>query len=102
MRIEPSNPPSSRPTACKSVDLPEPDGPSKATISPGCTARLTLRRTSIVTPPWVKLRFRPRVSSTGSFIAKHLDRVGVGSAPRREQCGEIGQHQSHGNNRRHL
>ena len=36
MRIEPSNPPSSRPTACSRVDLPEPDGPSSATISPGC------------------------------------------------------------------
>ena len=34
MRIDPSNPPSSRPTACSMVDLPEPDGPSSATISP--------------------------------------------------------------------
>ena len=40
IRIEPSNPPSSRPTACSSVDLPEPDGPSSATISPGATVEV--------------------------------------------------------------
>ena len=58
-RIEPSNPPSSSPTACSRVDLPEPDGPSNATISPGATSRSTPRSTSIVTSPWVKLRLRP-------------------------------------------
>ena len=30
-------------TACSSVDLPEPDGPSSASTSPGATARLTPR-----------------------------------------------------------
>ena len=37
IRIEPSNPPSSKPTAWSRVDLPEPEGPSRATISPGAT-----------------------------------------------------------------
>ena len=47
MRIEPSNPPSSSPTACSRVDLPEPDGPSRATISPRRTSRSTPRSTSM-------------------------------------------------------
>src|SRR4051794_37167505 len=63
------------------VDLPEPDGPSKATISPLRTCRSMPRRTSIVAPPWVKLRRRPRTSST-SVMGHHrlppLDGEGLG------------------------
>src|SRR3546814_12586907 len=49
-----------------------------ATISPGATARSTPRKTSIVSSPWMKLRRRPATLRT-SFIAKHLDRIGIGS-----------------------
>src|SRR5690349_397917 len=73
--MEPSNPPSSRPTACSKVDLPDPDGPNSATISPGATRRSTPRRTSMVTSPWVKLRLSPRVSRTASLITEHLHGV---------------------------
>src|SRR3546814_1805432 len=40
MRMTPPNPPSSRPTACNSVDLPEPEGPSSATRSEEHTSEL--------------------------------------------------------------
>src|SRR5690349_22110030 len=86
--MEPWKPPSSRPTACSSVDLPDPDGPSKATISPGATSRSTPRSTSIVTSPWVKLRLSPRVTRTGSFIAEHLDRIGARGLVRGVECRE--------------
>jgi hypothetical protein len=52
MRIDPSKPPSSRPTAWSRVDLPDPEGPSSATISPAATCRSTPRSTSMVTSPW--------------------------------------------------
>src|SRR6185369_9585940 len=94
-RIEPWKPPSRRPTACSRVDLPEPDGPRSATISPGFTSRLTPRRTSMVVPPWVKLRLRSRVTSAASLIAKHLDRIGVRRPTRREQGRR--EDQQHGN-----
>ena len=47
IRIEPSKPPSSSPTAWSRVDLPEPDGPEQATISPGRPSRSTPRSTSM-------------------------------------------------------
>ena len=77
IRIEPPNPPSSRPTACSSVDLPEPDGPSSATISPGATVRSTPRSTSIVTPPCAKLRVRP---------VRLEDRLTHSAAPAPDRC----------------
>src|SRR3546814_2373681 len=77
MRMTPPNPPSSRPTACNSVDLPEPEGPSSATISPRCNCPSMPRSTSIVTPAWVKLRRRPVRERVASVIAQHLHRIGV-------------------------
>src|SRR6185436_12466024 len=101
MRIEPSKPPSSSPTAWSRVDLPEPDGPSRATISPAPTARSTPRSTSMTTPAWTKLRLRPRTAST-SFIAQHLDRIGLGGTPGGNQGGKEAQHQRHRHDRGHL
>src|SRR3569623_971853 len=75
----PPKPPSSSPTACSIVDLPEPEGPSSATISPGLIVRFTPRSTSIVTPPCSKLRVRFVRRTTGCtgalLIAQHLDRI---------------------------
>src|SRR5689334_23283369 len=100
--MEPWKPPSSSPTAWSSVDLPDPDGPSSATISPGATSRSTPRNTSIVTSPWVKLRLRPLVTRTGSLIAQDLHWVGacspVGGIKRREER----QHQRGQHDRGHL
>src|SRR5205085_7371551 len=103
IRIEPSKPPSRRPTAWSKVDLPEPEGPSKATISPGAMSRSIPRRTSMVTSPWRKLRFKPRTASAGpvteSLIAEHLDRIGAGSLPRRVEGGEQAEQEGHDHHR---
>src|SRR5205085_6165215 len=101
IRIEPSKPPSSRPTACSKVDLPEPDGPSKATISPGWTARFTPRSTWISTSPCTKLRRRSATAST-SFIAQHLHRIGLRRAPGGNEGGDEAHDQGHGDDHRHL
>src|SRR3954465_7034961 len=101
MRIEPSKPPSSSPTAWSKVDLPEPEGPSRATISPGRTSRSTPRSTSMVTPPWRKLRLRPPTSRT-SFIAKHLHGIRARGLPGRVEGGEEAQHQGHDDDGQHF
>src|SRR3546814_18466804 len=98
MTISPSNPPSSSPTAWSIVDLPEPDGPSSATISPAFTVRSTPRSTWMVCPPWVKLRFRLRIWST-SLIAQHLYGIGTRRLPRRIERGEEGKHHGHDDDR---
>src|SRR3546814_14381471 len=59
-------------------DCPKPEGPRSATNAPGATVRSTPRKTSIVSSPWMKLRRRPATLRT-SFIAQHLDRIGIGS-----------------------
>src|SRR3954471_9811815 len=102
MRIDPPNPPSSRPTAWSKVDLPEPEGPSNATISPGAIDRFTPRRTWIVSPPCSKLRVRPVVARTASLIAKHLDRIGAGGARCRIERREEGQQQGDRHDHRDL
>src|ERR1051325_10439658 len=98
MRIEPSNPPSSSPTAWSRVDLPEPEGPSRATISPAPTVKSTPRRTWMTTPAWTKLRLRPLTSRT-LFIAQHLHGIGARRLPGRIEGGEEAQHQRHDDDR---
>src|SRR5258705_5121010 len=98
--IEPERPPSSSPTAWRKVDLPEPDGPSKPTISPRFTSRSTPRRTSIVTSPWVKLRLSPRVMRTVSLITQYLDRIGARGLQRRKQRRGEDQDERDNDNRR--
>src|SRR3990167_5026331 len=99
MRITPWNPPSSKPTACSIVDLPDPDGPSSATISPRLRCASTPRSTSIVTSACVKLRFSPTSSSArsvlGSFITQHLNRVGIGRLERGIERGEEAEDDNH-------
>src|SRR3569623_694514 len=93
MRIDPPNPPSSRPTACNKVDLPEPEGPRSATISPSAIAKSIPRSTSIVSPPWLNARVRPVVARTASFIAQDLYRIGARRFERRVERREEGQKQ---------
>jgi hypothetical protein len=66
-----AKPPSSSPTACSRVDLPEPDGPSKATISP-CADRRGRHRAAPRSsrPPCWKLRFERALLETGSLIKR--------------------------------
>src|SRR5688572_30965471 len=61
---------------CSRVDLPEPEGPTSATISPGRTwrsARLITSRKPL--PAWRKRCWTFRNSSAGSLIAQRLDRI---------------------------
>src|SRR5438309_4097900 len=105
MRIEPSKPPSKRPTAWRRVDLPEPEGPRRATISPARTSRSRPRRTLMVTPPCWKLRFSPRteriaaLAVAASLIAQHLDRVGARRLPGRVEGGEEAEEEGHDDDR---
>src|SRR5690606_39826826 len=94
MRMHPSTPPSSSPTACNMVDLPDPDGPSSATISPSPTFRSTPRSTSMVTPPCVKLRVSP-VTFRTSFITQHLHGIGIGGLERRVKRREETEDERH-------
>src|SRR3546814_18351965 len=95
MRVVPPDPPSSRPTACSIVDLPVPEGPSSATISPRRSDALTPRSTSIVTSPWRKLRFSSTSSSATSFITQHLHGVGIRGLVRRLERSEEAEDDHH-------
>src|SRR5205823_7980797 len=68
--------------------LPEPEGPTRATISPGWIASSMPRSTSIVTSPCVKLRFSSRVTRIASLIAQYLDRIGACRLVRRVEGRE--------------
>src|SRR5262245_32525558 len=84
---------SSVPSRCSSVDLPTPDAPITATLSPGSTVSDTPRRTRTTSGP---IRYSRSSSSAtrrgsverGSLIAKHLDRVELGRAPSGRERGE--------------
>src|SRR4051812_18964198 len=91
----PPKPPSSSPIAWSIVDLPEPEGPTSATISPGWIARSTPLSTSICTPPCSKLRVKPVRVTTALFIAQNLDRIGARRAERRVQRRQEAEHQGH-------
>src|SRR4051794_3113938 len=95
MQIDPSKPPSSRPTAWSKVDLPDPEGPSSATISPGATTRSIPRKTSIRCPPCSNERRSPFTART-SLIAQYLHRIGAcrlpGGIERRQEAEEQGHH----------
>ena len=56
MTIEPEVGGSSRPAMCKSDDLPEPDGPTRATTSPGIIWAVKPRKISSVSVPEPKVR----------------------------------------------
>src|SRR6187549_868869 len=80
----PSSGRSSKPARCSRVDLPLPDWPTMATISPGCRSTDTPRSTSRRRSPWMKVRRMP-CSESGSVLlmAQSFDRFDPGGAPRR-------------------
>ena len=53
---------SSSPATCSSVDFPAPDGPTSATISPGCSARSTPFSTASSIPPCRNTRAHARAA----------------------------------------
>ena len=65
---------SRRPAICSRVNLPEPDGPVSATISPGSSENETPFRTSSEVPPCSKVRRTSRSTRT-SLIPQRLDRI---------------------------
>ena len=50
------------------VDFPEPDSPTRATISPGATEKLTSRTACTIPWPLSKRTSRSRTSRTGSVV----------------------------------
>src|SRR5688572_17943628 len=88
---------------CSRVDLPEPDGPTSATISPGRTwrsARLITSRKPL--PAWRKRCWTFFNSSAGLLIAQRLDRIEPGRAPGRIERRQQGQYQRHDDDQRHF
>src|SRR5690606_18614336 len=53
-----------------SVDLPEPEGPTTATYSPGSTRRLTPRRACTTVSPIRYERVSPSASTAGTLMAR--------------------------------
>ena len=76
---------SSSPAICSSVDLPAPDGPTSATISPAATSRSApLQHRQRRRPGDVSAARRPQLDRTApSLIAQRLDRIEPGGAPGR-------------------
>src|SRR5262245_53680622 len=90
---------------CRSVDLPQPEGPTSATSSPGRTTSETPRSTSSRAPPWSKLRLtclRTRMPSALSLIAQGLHRIEPRSPPGRVDRGREGESQGEHHDQRDL
>src|SRR5262250_2746623 len=62
-------------TARSAVDLPEPDSPTRPTISPGCRARVRSFTAGWSAPPTAKLTLRFSISRSGSDIAERALQV---------------------------
>src|SRR5262245_59590004 len=85
-----------------SVDLPTPDAPMIATVSPGLTVRLTPFKTRTVSGPIRYSRSRSRAASRGSLIAQHLDGIQPGRAPGRREGGEQRDHERRADDEREV
>ena len=102
MKTSPAVGASSRPAICSSDDLPAPEGPTRATISPGSTVRLA--STEDIEPPLalaVAARRHGAVRAPASAPAvrhsylKRLDRIEPRGAPGGIERGDEGEHQRH-------
>src|ERR1700724_2177117 len=93
---------SSKPAACSRLDLPEPDGPIRPTISPACTSRSTPFSTCSRRSPDGKSRLTPRRLRIGSLKAQGLDRVEPRRLEGRRQGGDEGGGQREGGDKPHL
>src|SRR5258708_520045 len=95
-RISPPSGRSSSPATCSRVDLPAPDGPTSATISPDRSASDAPRSTGSFDAAWLNVRSTARSSSDGaSLIAQRLDRIEPRRAPRRIERREERQRKAH-------
>src|SRR5512138_1353431 len=105
----PSSGRSRRPAMCSRVDLPAPEGPTRATISPPATLKAApcstssrsrpwrnTRRTSRSSRPW-PLRLptwaKPALPIAPLLIAERLHRIEAGGAPRRIERREEGENE---------
>src|SRR6266540_990752 len=93
---------SSPPRRWSRVDLPTPEAPIRATLSPGLTSRLAPRRTRTISGP-IRYSFSMScAASSGSLIAQDLDGVELGSAAGRRQRGQDGDQQRGGRDEREV
>src|SRR6266446_9164728 len=93
---------SNRPQICSRVDFPAPDGPIRATSSPGLMASETSWTTSSRPEPCWKLRVTFWRANTGSLIAKGLDRIEPRRTPGGVKGGEKRENKRHDHDDRHF
>src|SRR5689334_11112982 len=99
MRTAPSSGRSSRPATCSNVDLPAPDGPTRATLSPLASRSEIRRSTSRLSPACLNVRTTDLSSSTGSLIAERFDGIEPRRAPGRIERRQERQAEGHGDHR---
>src|SRR5512145_732305 len=92
-RIRPAVGRSRVPRRWSRVDLPTPDAPMMATLSPAFTVRLTPRRTRTGSAPSRYSRSTSWATTSGSLIAEHVHRVHARGPAGRRQGREEGDHQ---------
>src|SRR5262245_6513276 len=102
MNTSPAVGASSSPAMWSSDDLPAPEGPTRATISPGRTDRLTCLKMSSLIPPCAKALATSRSSRTvsiggfiGSLVTQRFHRIELGGAAGGIERREEGQRQRH-------
>src|SRR5262245_2662106 len=95
---------SSNPAICSSVDLPQPEGPTNATISPGRTDSDTPFNTSSRAAPLPKPRaiFCSVRTSVELLIPKSLHRIEPRRAPRGIETRQQSEPQGDGHDQRNL
>src|SRR6185369_3048593 len=98
IRISPPAAFSSKPAICSKVDLPDPDGPTNATISPVRISRSVLTMTSSWPLACLKLCRMPRSSRTALLIAQSLHRIEPRSPPGWINRGQQRDHEGHAGN----
>src|SRR5205085_731086 len=96
MRTAPSSGRSNRPATCSNVDLPAPDGPTRATLSPLPRRKEIPRSTSSLSPACLNVRTTPSSSSAGSLITERLDGIDLSRAPGRIERRQERQAEGHG------
>src|SRR5579859_2974375 len=87
---------SSSPAIWSKVDLPAPDGPTRATSSPACTAQSAPRRMLSCSVPWPKvitILDRRSAVELASFITQRLDRIDARRPPGRDDAEDEAQSQ---------
>src|SRR6266851_6070526 len=86
------------PSRWSRVDLPTPEAPMMATLSPALTVRLTPRKTRTGSGPMRYSRSSSSATTSGSLIAEHFDRIHARGPAGRRQGREEGDDESRADN----